>query len=94
MIWNRKTGNRESGGVYILYMKIILISVPIGILMEWFRRWIIAGMDITRDLNALLVCCTIGAGYCLLFAGIGYALKIEEIKPLLQRLTRLVHKAS
>ena len=84
-LWNRRTGNRDSRKVYLLYTKILLISVPVGILAEWFRRWAFAGPESIGLSKALLTCCTIGGGYCLLFVGIGYLLKIEEIKMLIQK---------
>jgi len=85
MLWNRRTGNRESLRVYFLYARIILISVPVGILAEWFRRWAFTGPESIGLSKAIWICCTVGGGYCLLFVGIGYLLKIEEIKMLIQK---------
>jgi putative peptidoglycan lipid II flippase len=84
-LWNRRTGNRESRKVYLLYTEILLISVPVGILAEWFRRWAFASPENIGLSKAIWICCTIGGGYCLLFVGIGYLLKIEEIKMLIQK---------
>ena len=85
MLWNRRTGNRESRSVYYLYAKIILIGIPIGILAEWFRQWAFAGTESIGFAKALWICFFVGAGYSLLFIGIGYLMKIEEIKMLIQK---------
>jgi len=86
ILWNRRTGNSESGSVYRLYLKVILISAAIGIVAEWFRRWMLAGAGSGGSLQAMGICFIVGAGYCLLFFGIGYLLKIEEIRAFLQRI--------
>ena len=85
ILWNRKTGNRESSGVYRLYLKIILISIPAGILAEWFRRGLLAGYGGAGKLHALWICCAVGAGYCLLVATSGYLFKLEEIQIFMRR---------
>ncbi|MEJ2108402.1 MAG: murein biosynthesis integral membrane protein MurJ [Acidobacteriota bacterium] len=94
ILWNRKTDNSESSGVYHLYLKVILIGIPIGALAEWIRRSWLSGTGTGGDLQALWICCIVGAGYCLLFIALGYLLKVEEIKPLLQRFTGLLQKSS
>lgn len=87
MLWNRRSGNSGSRSVFRLYGKIIVISIPIGILAEWFRRSAFHSVGI-GDLKALWICCTIGAGYGLLLAGSGFLLRIEEIKTLIHRVLR------
>lgn len=93
ILWNRRTGNIERGMVYRLYLKVILISTAVGIAAEWFRRSI-TGPGSTGSWQALWICCIVGAGYCLLFFGIGYLLNIVEIKALLQRVSRSLHMVS
>ncbi len=93
-IWNRKTDNSESSGVYHLYLKIILVSLPLGIIAEWFRRSFWGGSGPAGNLQAFWICIVLGGGYCLLFFVIGYLLKIDEIKTFLQRITRMKHKTS
>jgi len=94
ILWNRRTHNSNSRGVYVLYLKVILISIPTGILAEWIRRRFLAGTGDIGLLKALWSCCTIGGGYCLLFFGCAFLMKIEEIKPIIHRLTRIFHKSS
>jgi putative peptidoglycan lipid II flippase len=91
-LWSRRTGNRGSAGVYFLYLKVVCVSVPLGILMEWTRRWMLAGAGSTGDLKAMWICGVVGAGYCLLFFGIGCLVKIEEIRPILKQLTRFIRQ--
>lgn len=93
VLWNRRTGNRESGSVYRLYLKVILISALIGIVGEWFRRWMVAGGGSIGSLHSLGICAIVGAGYCLLFFSVGYLLKIDEIRDFLRRITRVLQRA-
>ncbi|MEJ2244505.1 MAG: murein biosynthesis integral membrane protein MurJ [Acidobacteriota bacterium] len=92
VLWNRRTDNRESRRVFSLYAKIVGISVVLGILAEWFRRWAFAGPAHHGSMEALGVCCVIGGGYSLLFLGCAYVLKIEEIKTYVYKLTRVTKK--
>jgi len=93
MLWNRRTGNKESRSVYLLYLKIILICVPLGIAAEWFRRRIFDGADNIGNLETLWICFALGIGYCMLFFCVGYVLKVEEIKSFLERMIRFKRKA-
>lgn len=87
-LWNRRTNNRGSYGVLHLYTKIIGISVVLGILAEWFRRWAFSGSGNPGFVRALGICCAVGGGYSLLFLCCAYMLKIEEIKTYIHKLTR------
>lgn len=85
ILWNRRTDNRGSRSVFFHYTKIILVSVPLGMLAEWFRHWAFTDPDSIGHLKAFWICCTVGGGYCLLLTAVGYLLKIEEIKTLIQK---------
>ncbi|MBN2242605.1 MAG: murein biosynthesis integral membrane protein MurJ [Acidobacteria bacterium] len=85
MLWNRRSGNRESRGVFLLYVKILCISLPLGILAEWFRRLAFTGPGGTGHFKAFWICCAVSGGYCLLLACFGHLMKIEEIKTLIRK---------
>ena len=87
-LWNRRTDNAESMGVFVLYAKILLVSAALGVMAEWGRRWAFAGPGGTGPLRALWVCVSVGGTYTLLLIGLGRMLNIVEIAGFLQRLTR------
>ena len=39
-VWNRQQKNPHSGQVYRFIVKIVALSVPLGFLFEWVRRWL------------------------------------------------------
>jgi len=87
-LWNRRTNNRGSYGVFHLYAKTVGISVALGILAEWFRRWAFAGSESIGFAKALGICCVVGIGYSLSFIGIAYLMNIEEVKTYIHKVTR------
>ncbi len=89
-LWNHRTGNRESGGVYGLYLKVLLISIPVGALAEWFRRWAFPPPEAAGTAEALGAAAATGAAYALLFLLAGRLAKIREIEPLLERAARVL----
>jgi len=36
-LWNKRSENKESHTVYFFYIKIIVISMVIGVFLEWFK---------------------------------------------------------
>jgi putative peptidoglycan lipid II flippase len=87
-LWNVRSGNREGRGVYLFYLKIILISSVIGLLLEWFKQTGLSAIDSTTMVGSLLVCAIIGLAFSAMLLLFGYALKIREIAELFDRFFR------
>ena len=87
-LWNKKTGNTEGRKVYLYYLKIILISAVIGIVLEWFNRVGLSGIDSGSVMGALLVCLIVGLAFTAMLLLAAYGLKIREMAELFDRFIR------
>ena len=87
-LWNAKSGNTEGRNVYLFYLKIILISALIGILLEWFRKAGLSGVATASLIGDLFVCVTVGLAFTMLMLMVGYGLRIREIAELFERFIR------
>ena len=90
-LWNARSGNLQGRGVYLFYLKIILISSVIGLLLEWFKHTGLSVIDSTTVAGSLLVCAIIGLAFVIVLLLIGYGLKIREITELFDRFVRPGH---
>jgi putative peptidoglycan lipid II flippase len=88
ILWNRKTGNRESLRVYHFYIKIIVMSLLLGIFLEALKRKVFPFMDPPDLLRSAVVFLVIGGMYTLLIIGAGYLWKVQEINDVLARMIR------
>ena len=77
-LWNRK--NRNDGRpVYFFYIKMVAISIPLGLLLLWFRAMLTSLIDSLTLIGSFSVCLIIGTLFALILLGTGYGLKITEI---------------
>ena len=87
-LWNRRTNNKESRQVYLFFIKIILLSVTIGIFLQWFKSDYLGGIDNTSFMGSIMLCSIIGGIFLISFIGAGYALRITEIVRLTEYATK------
>ena len=85
-LWNHRSHNPESRGVYAFYLKILLLSAGIGVILEWFKATALSGLDATTIFGNLLVCISTCVVFGTLLLAAGYGLKIQEITTLVARL--------
>jgi len=83
--WNRRTKNSASP-VYRFYLKMMLFSVPLGVLLAWFKSTALSWIDATTLVGSLLVCLITAALLVILLLAAGYGLRIKEITGLADRL--------
>ncbi|MBI5590201.1 MAG: murein biosynthesis integral membrane protein MurJ [Deltaproteobacteria bacterium] len=85
-LWNRRSHNPECREVYRGYAKMLLLSIPAGLILEGLRmalaRWT-GGMALA---GSLLIACGIGLVFLALLLAAGYLFKIREITETLGRL--------
>ncbi len=85
-LWNRKSGNQTGRSVYTFYLKMFLISIPIGLILVGFKQWVLAGIQPETIHGSLVHLISIS----FLFTGnlilTGYLFKIEEISVFSDRL--------
>ncbi|CAN2042584.1 putative lipid II flippase MurJ [Candidatus Magnetomoraceae bacterium gMMP-15] len=79
VLWNRRSKNKESKEVYAFFTKIILISIPVGIFLEWIKNLLLITINNTTFLGCLSLCMIIGMLFLGIFMLMGYVLHIEEI---------------
>lgn len=78
-LWNRRGRNPESRSVYRFYLRIIGVSIPMGLVLERLKIFLHTVID-TSSLTGCLAtsAITLSAFLCLLVAA-GYALRLEEL---------------
>lgn len=87
-IWNRHIGNPQSRGVYLAFVRMILFSVPAGIVLAVFRAWLVSGIDAAGPGGNLAVALLTGVLFVAILAAGGYGLKIDPIRTGLDHMAR------
>jgi putative peptidoglycan lipid II flippase len=85
-LWNRRNKNEGSGPVYRFYLKMLLFSAPLGLVLAWCRSAALSGLDSATLSGSLTLCLIIGALFALILLAAGYGLKIREITGLVNGL--------
>jgi len=86
-LWNRRSGNAGSQAVYNFYGRVIITSVPLGVVLEWLRKFLLHYLDTATTTGSLLICAIIGLCFVVLFLLAGYLFKIREIAYLVEKMT-------
>ncbi len=87
VLWNRKSTNSGSGAVYLFYLKVVVISLLLGIVLEWFKNVVAANLDTATFFGSLAVSAITGTVFLILFVASGYVFRIKEINELINGLT-------
>ncbi|MEW6076202.1 MAG: murein biosynthesis integral membrane protein MurJ [Thermodesulfobacteriota bacterium] len=78
-LWNRRSGNAGSRSVYLFYLRVIGLSIPLGLLLERLKIFLHTVID-TTTLTGCLVTGTITlAVFLSLLIAAAYALRLEEV---------------
>jgi putative peptidoglycan lipid II flippase len=92
MIWNRQAENRESVGVYGFYLKMFLAAVPLYLVLQTFKHFVLAGIDPATMGGNLLVVILVGSlGVAVMFVGARLA-GIEEMNAIGRMVRKRVGK--
>ena len=86
-LWNRRNRNEGSRPVYLFYIKMLLFSAPLGLLLAWLKSTALSRIDSATLFGSLMVCMIIGALFVLILLTAGYGLKIKEISELATRIS-------
>ena len=87
-LWNKKSENKQSHTVYFFYMKIIILSVAIGVFLEWFKSKALCGIDSETFTGSIAVLALTGTVFIVLFFLGGYLFKIKEISEIKNNLVK------
>jgi putative peptidoglycan lipid II flippase len=85
-LWNRRSHNTDSRDVFRGYAKMILLSIPIGLVLEALRRGLGQWMPEKGLSGNLLICCITGLFFLVLTGFSGYLFNIREITGTFRRL--------
>jgi putative peptidoglycan lipid II flippase len=86
VLWNKKSENKDSHRVYRFYLWTILLSIPLGLFLEFFKRTILWGFDSTAFTGSLAVSILTALVFVVMVLSAGYVLGITEIKALVSRI--------
>ena len=70
----------------------ILLSIPLGLFLEFFKRTLLWGFDSTTFAGSLAVSISTALVFVVIVLSTGYALGITEIKALVSRVFEKVKK--
>ena len=92
-MWNRRSNNPESAGVYRHYLKIIVISAGLGFVLEGLKRLIPAGIDVGTPPGAIAASAIVGLAFICLLFGAGRLFRIREIDDILKKILHRIGAA-
>jgi putative peptidoglycan lipid II flippase len=92
VFWNKKSDNKDSSRVYRFYLWTILLSIPLGLFLEFFKTTLLSGLDSTTFSGSLAVSTLTALVFSALVLSAGYALSITEIKALVGRILEKMKK--
>lgn len=78
-LWNRRSHNPESRQVYHGYVKILLLTVPAGLILEGLRMGLTQWIGVKNLAGSMLIAGGIGLVFLFLLFSAGYLFKIKEI---------------
>ncbi len=84
-VWNRRTSNIESNRVYLFYGKLLLISIPMGVFLEWMKNMLYVMIHPSGFIENFIIFVIIGILFLSIFVLCGHALHFHEISDLTQR---------
>ena len=85
-VWNHRSGNRDSQRVYRSFMRMLMVSILIGLVLQGFKSVLGYGLDSTGFHGALATCILIGIVFVVLLVAGAYRFDIQEVKYLTGRL--------
>lgn len=89
VLWNRRSGNREGVQVYGFYLKVVLLSLPLGVLLERLKIVLYRVVDTTAFNGSLVLVGVVGTVFVIVFITLGYLFKVDEISGLTRRVKRI-----
>ena len=78
--------NKDSYRVYWFYLWTILLSITLGLFLEFFKATLLSGLDSTTFGGSLAVSILTALVFVVMILSAGYVLGIKEIKALLNRI--------
>jgi putative peptidoglycan lipid II flippase len=92
VLWNKKSENQDSLRVYQFYLRTILLSIPLGLFLEFFKITLLSSFDSTTLGGSLVVSMVTSLVFVVILLAAGYTLGITEIKALWHRVLEKTKK--
>lgn len=86
IFWNRRSNNFGCREVYLVCFKMILISIPLGLLMEQMRIGLLYHMNTATKTGSLVMCMLMAIVFCVCLVAAGWLLRIAEIQELFNKI--------
>jgi putative peptidoglycan lipid II flippase len=86
ILWNKRSHNHGSKEVYRFYLKIIILSALVGIVLVWFRIRVLAWIDSTTITGSLMAVLFTGVLFLIVLLVAGYGFRINEIGELVSKI--------
>jgi putative peptidoglycan lipid II flippase len=86
VIWNRRSRNTGSLKVYGFYLKILAISIPVGLTLLGFKRLLSGWIDVQTFIGSLVTIFLTGGLFLIVLVVAGYGLRIKEINDLMNNI--------
>ncbi len=86
IVWNRKSGNKDSRMVYGFYGRMLLWAMVLGGLLEIVRRFLHTLIHTSQFNTSLIICIVTGCLFLVFLIAVGKYFKIPEITILTNRI--------
>jgi putative peptidoglycan lipid II flippase len=87
-VWNKRSGNAESGGVYRFYGRMALISLPLGGVLWSFHYVMSLWMPLSSWMSRLSSIGLVTLVFALLMAAAAWLFRIEEVRVVVRKIGR------
>jgi putative peptidoglycan lipid II flippase len=84
-IWNKRTSNNESTGVYRFFGKMVLLSIPMGLFLEWVKNMLYIKIHPFGFIENFIICAIIGVLFLCIFIACGHLFRLRELSNLTNR---------
>ena len=91
VLWNKKSENKDSHRVYRFYLWTILLSIPLGLFLEFFKSTFLTGFDSATFAGSLAVSILTALVFVVMVLSAGYMLGVTEIKALVSRILKKIN---
>jgi putative peptidoglycan lipid II flippase len=85
VLWNRRTRNAGSRDVYRAYLKIIFVSIVLGLCLVGLKQTVFSRMDAATFGGSLQIVLVTGIAFAALMLLAGYVFRIKEIREMISR---------
>jgi len=84
-VWNRQSNNKGAALVYRFAVKVLLISIPVGVFIEWIRTKILF-IDSTTFLGSFVISAVVTTTFFVMILVLGFLFRLEEIRYIYDRI--------